>query len=196
MNHEITFRDANPAVFRRQFGNTIQQVVEDIQNFAAQLEQMALDCEFSSTCRHYGQDTIYTEFQQRDQLMQDLRDDYIRKEAYARAKLYPQLHDMVHFCAEMEHSTKDMAAIAGNHNTHSVDAVNMAKSGYAKQKLKKAKQPKSDSTTHMLHLIRHTAENIVENQGVDVAHVKPHAPPGSILARNVAGVDIRAMSAE
>ncbi len=67
----------------------IQQVGEDIQNFAAQLEQMALDCEFSVTCTHCGQDTIYTESQQRDQLMQGLRDDYIRKEAYARAKLYP-----------------------------------------------------------------------------------------------------------
>ena len=78
--------------------------------------------------------------------MQGLRDDYIRKEVYARAKLHPRLQDMVQVCAEMEQSAKDMAAIAGNPNAHSVDAVNLAKSDYVKQKLK-AKQPKSDSTT-------------------------------------------------
>ncbi len=55
-------------------------------------------------------------------------------------------YTMVQFCAEIEQSAKDMAAIAGNPNTHSVDAVNIAKSDYVKQKLK-AKQPKSDSTT-------------------------------------------------
>ena len=34
MIHEITCRDTNLAVFHRQFGNMIQQVGEDIQNFA------------------------------------------------------------------------------------------------------------------------------------------------------------------
>ena len=146
MIHDITCRDAIPAVFHRQFDNIIQQVGENIQNFAVLLEQMALDCEFCVTCTHCRQDTIYAESQQRDQLMQGLRDGYIRKVAYARAKLYPRLHDMVQFCAEMDQSANDMATIAGNPNTHSVDAVNMAKSDYVKQKLK-AKQPKCDSTT-------------------------------------------------
>ncbi len=137
---QAEIRTLHAAVFCRQFHSMKQQVGEDIRSFLDRLEQYSLGCDFVIDCIHCGQRTSYSGSQQHDRLMTGLANEYIRKEAYARAKTTSCLVGMVYLCTEIEQSGRDMIAMTDPTATEDTLVVNHMKSQYQRRKAQSTTQ--------------------------------------------------------